>query len=260
MLTEALRNYLIEQYVEQGRSTYQIAEACGTYPNRIRRALKHFNIERRSKSAAQSVAIKMGRHEHPTKGKKRSEAVKIRISEGMYHVWQKMDEAERSRRIELARAQWNAMTKEEQEEFRNLAAEAVRRAAEKGSKLEHFLLLSLQSQGYKVDFHKENLLSNEKLQIDLYLPDLNTAIEVDGPAHFLPIWGEENLEKHITADYAKSGLLITHGYAIIRIKHITRNLSEIHKRNLLSVVLDKLKSIKTNFPKLEDRLIEIEVK
>ena len=47
-----------------------------------------------------------------------------------------------------------------------------------GPKLEHYILQSLIKDGYKVDFHKEQVLSNTKLQIDLFLPTMNVAMRL----------------------------------------------------------------------------------
>jgi very-short-patch-repair endonuclease len=166
------------------------------------------------------------------------------------------DKAERSK---IAKINWDSMTDEEKENLRKKAGKAVRDAAENGSKLERFLLIELQRKGYKVNFHKTNVVTNEELEMDLFLPETNPpiAIEVDGPAHFFPIWGEESLAKHITADNQKNGLLIESGYKVIRIKHLVKNLSEIHKRKVLTSLLEVLSSIESGS---ENNLFEIEVK
>jgi very-short-patch-repair endonuclease len=256
---ELSREYLVREYVQNQRSTYDIAQECGTYPNKVRRALKQHQISCRDKSEAQSVAIKTGRNKHPTKGNIRSEEIRIKISEAMARAWEQMSEAEKARRVEIAQQQWHTMPEEQKEHFKKLAAEAVRKAAEEGSKLEKFLLTELRRHQYAVLFHKTNMISREELQVDLYLPDLKVAIEVDGPTHFYPIWGEENLAKHLSADHAKTGLLLAGGYVLIRIKNLTKNVSKIQYRNLLTNLLNRLQSIKNQFPPPSDRLIEIEL-
>jgi very-short-patch-repair endonuclease len=253
------REYLLREYVQNQRSTYDIAQECNTYPNRVRRALRQHKIKCRNKSAAQSVAIKTGRHKHPTKGNKRPEDIRIKISEGVAKAWESLGEAGKEKRVLLAKQQWEAMSEEQREQFRKLAAEAVRKAAEEGSKLEKFLLIELKIHNYTVLFHKTNMISREELQVDLYLPDLKVAIEVDGPAHFYPIWGEQNLAKHLTADHAKTGLLLAGGYVLIRIKNLAKNVSKIQYRNLLTNLLERLESIKTHFPPPSERLVEIEL-
>ena len=107
------RDFIIDAYVTEKKSTYEISQELGTYPNKIRRALKKFGVELRDKSSAQSQAIKSGRHKHPTKGKVRSEEERLKISEGMSVHWTDMDDQERLRRSEMAKKQWEEMTDEE---------------------------------------------------------------------------------------------------------------------------------------------------
>ena len=241
------------------KSTYEISQELGTYPNKIRRALKKFGVELRDKSSAQSQAIKSGRHNHPTKGKVRSEEERLKISEGMSVHWTDMDDQERLRRSEMAKKQWEEMTDEEKFELRRAAAEAVRRAAKEGSKVEKFLYQGLTQNGHNVIFHKECLVRNQSLEVDLFLPNAKIAIEVDGPAHFLPIWGEENLQKRVKSDAIKSGLLLSSGFVVVRIKHITKNLSQKKQRDLLLEILSIEESVDEKFPNKHDRFIEIEV-
>ena len=78
--------FVINKYSEN-ESTYSIAKELGTYPKKIERILKKNNIELRSKSESQKLALKAGRCEHPTKGKreqkkKRSTLVKEYIITG----------------------------------------------------------------------------------------------------------------------------------------------------------------------------------
>ena len=112
--------------------------------------------------------------------------------------------------------------------------------------------------GYETIFHKRGLLANDKLEVDLFLPVLRTAIEIDGPAHFVPIWGETNLQRHIRADAQKAGLLINRGFAIIRVKNLIKNLSAKNMRDVLNSIIVELKKIEEEFPPPTKRLIEIE--
>jgi len=216
------KDFLVREYVENNRSTYWISEKLGTYPNKVRRALKFLGVDLKSKSEAQSNALKSGRHKHPTKGRKRTEEERIKISEGMATHWENMSEDERERRIALAKKQWEEMTENEKSELRSMAAEAVRRASQEGSKIEKFLKEGLTSEGYDVIFHMKGLIPAENLEVDLFVPSLKTAIEIDGPAHFLPIWGEDSLQKNIRSDAKKSGLILSKGYCMIRVKQINK--------------------------------------
>ena len=257
-LAEDNKDFLVREYVENNRSTYWISEKLGTYPNKVRRALKFLGVDLKSKSEAQSNALKSGRHKHPTKGRKRTEEERIKISEGMANHWENMSEEERDRRIALAKKQWEEMTENEKSELRSMAAEAVRRASQEGSKIEKFLKEGLTSEGYDVIFHMKGLIPAENLEVDLFVPSLKTAIEIDGPAHFLPIWGEDSLQKNIRSDAKKSGLILSKGYCMIRVKQINKNVSEKSKRKTLALILTELGKISKKFPAKSKRYIEIE--
>ena len=95
--------YVVSEYTKKEKSTHKIAEEMGTYPNKIRRILIKNGVILRDKSSAQSIAIDSGRHSHPTKGRRRTEDERIKISEGMSFHWEIMGEDERERRSEIAR-------------------------------------------------------------------------------------------------------------------------------------------------------------
>jgi|GEM_PF-604603 len=255
---EKYKEYIIEQYVDQKKSTYEIAQDIGTYPNKIRRTLNTLGVDLRDRSSAQTVAIETGRHEHPTRGKKRTEAEKIAISNGMSHFWDNMEETERERRSKISKEQWASMSEEDKANLRRLAAEAVRKASKEGSKIEKFICEGLTGAGYDVIFHKKGLIPNENMEVDLFVPGIKTAIEIDGPAHFLPIWGEESLQKHIRADAQKAGMLINRGYVILRVKNLIKNISQKRMRDILNQVIGELSKIENKFPPQSKRLIEIE--
>lgn len=251
---------IVEMYVERKMSTHAIAEQLNTYPNKIRRTLIKYGIPLNDKSVAQQQAIETGRAKHPTKGKKRSPVIRQRISEKIYQNWKNLSSEEYQKRVDQSRTQWYNMTEQERELLRKSAAEAVRQAAKDGSKMEKFLMVELNKKGYEVIFHKTGLIPNNNLEIDMFIPSINCAIEIDGPAHFFPIWGEENLQKHIKSDAHKTGLLLGYGFVVIRIKHLTKNLSEKHKRDALNSLCDLLKKIEKKFPSKGNRYIELEVK
>lgn len=251
---------IIDMYVNQKQSTYVIAQKYGTYPNKIRRLLQKRGIELNDKSVAQKQALETGRTKHPTRGTKRNAAIKEKISEKLYKNWQNISPEKRQERVDKAKEQWYNMTEQERENLRKAAAIAVRQAAKDGSQMEQFLSSELSNAGYQILFHEKNIIPNENMEIDLFVPAINVAIEIDGPAHFYPIWGEDNLQKHINADAHKSGLLLNCGFVVIRIKHLTKNLSDKHKRDVLKTLLPILKNIESKFPEKGYRYIELEVK
>lgn len=251
-------NFYLEEYVNKQQSPTQIAERFGVYSNLIRRELKKLGFKPRNKSEAQKLALQSGRHKHPTRGTERSESTKIEISNAMAKSWQNVSEEERARRTEVSRKQWEALSDDERTLFRKNAAEAVRKASREGSKLEKYLKTELQNSGLSVIYHSDDIIPNEKLQTDLYLPGIKVVIEIDGPSHFYPIWGEEALQRTIEADNKKNQTLVSYGIVVIRIKHLSKAMSAANNRNLLQNVLDKIEEIKKKFPKKEDMIIEIQ--
>jgi very-short-patch-repair endonuclease len=247
--TPAGEKYLFEEYGRKERSIHDIAKELGTYPNAIRRALVRLGIERRDPSAAQRLALKSGRSKHPTKGTRRSEATRIAISESVARTWRELTSTERQQRVEAGRRQWEEMSTAAREALQRAAGDGVRRAAVEGSKLEKFLVKELLTRSYAVEFHREGLLSSG-MHVDLWLPKLKVAIEIDGPAHFLPIWGEENLTKHILLDQRKTGLLLGAGFRVVRVKVVASNVSEFQQRKLLDEILTALSS-EEKFTQLE---------
>ena len=101
------------------------------------------------------------------------------------------------------------------------------------------------------------IIPAENLEIDLYIPDLRTIIEVDGPSHFLPIWGEDKLQKQINADLRKSGALLSKGYAVIRVKSLGQE-SLSKREQLAEEVIALLNKISNKFPPKSKRFIEVE--
>ena len=110
-----------------------------------------------------------------------------------------------------------------------------------------------------VQFHRKGLLTNERLEVDIFLPKLKTVIEIDGPSHFLPIWGEENLARNLRADAQKTGLLITKGFAIIRVKNLSKHVSNKQMRDISDKIVVEIEKIQKKFPSKQKRLIQIEV-
>lgn len=250
-------NIIYQEYIVGKNSTSAIAKKYNTYPNMVRRAIIKYGYKLRDKSEAQKIAIKSGRHPHPTKGTKHSSDTKLKISNSLAEDWENMSESQYNERVKAGKKSWKSLTNNKKQAIKSAAAKGIKRASINGSKLEKVIMLALIKMGYKVEFHKDDLLTNEKLQIDLFVPKLGLAIEVDGPSHFLPIWGENKLEKHKRADKEKNGLLLAKGFRVLRIKYSCSKLSQKVSRN----AIDKINAIISNLVNkpIVPELIECEV-
>lgn len=239
------KKIITDLYVKQKKSFADIARMYDTYANKIRRDAVIFKIPIRDKSAAQKNALTTGKHKHPTKGKKRSEQERAKIGLGVLKAWDSLDEAELQQRKQKSKEMWDNLDDEAKQHMIKLANNAVRTTSKVGSKLEKFLLDKLLVDGFQVEFHKEQSLLTTKLQIDLFLPSINTAIEVDGPSHFLPVWGEDALAKNIAYDQKKEGLIIGKGLTLVRIKQ-TKDFSKARSMLIYDQLLSVLQHISDN--------------
>lgn len=250
------RDILFKMYIEQKLSLGIIAKQLHTYTNKIRRDAIKFDIKLRDKSKAQSNALESGRHKHPTKGNERDENTKSKIGFKILKTWENLSEKEKQDRQQKARDNWNSLSDIEKENILKAANNAVRQTSKIGSKLERYLQEQLLKDGYHVEFHKEQILSNTRLQIDLFLPNMNVAIEIDGPSHFKEVWGQNTLAKNKKYDNKKTGLILGKGLALIRIRQ-EMDFSKSRASLVYHRLLECLEKIKFKFPEPGHRDIKI---
>jgi len=250
--TQLLKN----EYEVSNHSFSVIAKKYSTYANKIRRDAIKLGIKIKDKSEAQKNALSKGVVKHPTKGKTRTSEEKAKIGMGVMQNWESLDASQLEDRQNKARENWNSLSDDTKANMLNLANAAVREASKSGSKLEKFLLKALLQDGYKAEFHKEQSLLTTKLQIDLFLPELDTAIEVDGPSHYEPVWGTDSLNRNIKYDQKKTGLILGKGLVLIRIKQ-TKDFAPARAEIIYSQLKSVIKNIKDKFPDKDDRYFTI---
>ena len=249
---------VIKMYSEQKMSTYEIAKNLNTYPNKVRRLLIKNGVHMNDKSTAQKNAIKKGTAKIPTKGRKRSKEEKLKISSSLKKRWEEISEEDYNNHVKMAKERWSKIPEKTKKAMNEAAIKAIQKAGKEGSKLEKFLVKEFVDYGYKVKPHVKNLIPNENLEIDMYFPEIKSIIEIDGPSHFLPIWGEEKLKKQIKADSHKTGLILSKGFAIIRVKSLADSISLSSREKLKDNLIEILDRIKSDFPSESNRYIEIE--
>lgn len=237
------KDLLIKEYEIAKKSFKEIADSCGTYANKIRRDAIKLKIKIRDKSEAQKNALVSGKTKHPTKGTTRSENTKQKIGNAVLKSWESISETELNNRKLKAKINWENKTEEEKQFILREANIAVRETSKTGSKLENFLFKQLLNSGLTVDFHKEQSILNTKLQIDLFLPKDNIAIEVDGPSHFEPVWGNDALKRNKKYDDKKTGLILGKGLYLIRVKQ-TRDFSKARAQLIFNNLLEVIHNIK----------------
>lgn len=248
-MNETDKKHTIQKLYEiDNKSFKDIADLLSTYPNKIRRDAIKYKIKIKDKSAAQKNALSNGKHKHPTKGKQRTEQEKQKIGLSVLKSWDALSDSDLKKRKDKAKENWNNLSEDDKQNMNRKANEAVRLSSKTGSKLEKFILERLLKDGYKTIFHQEQTLSNTKLQIDIFIPSIDTAIEIDGPSHFEPVWGNDALNRNKKYDTKKEGLILGRGWFIIRIKQ-TKDFSKSRSLIIyeqLKAVLDNIKNNRTN--------------
>jgi hypothetical protein len=223
--------YIIKKY-NDGFSCAEIAEELHTYSKKIERLLKKNNVKIRSRGEAMKLALKRGRADHPTEGKKRSDEAKIAISKGVEQAWKDMPEDVKQQFVEGAKQRWDNMDEVKKKEMQSKAGAALREACLEGSKAEKFLKRKLQEMGYEVVMHKKGLVE----------------------------FGEDKLRETIKMDSIKNGLLIGKGFCVVRVKYLCKSMNLSVERKLWDAVSQQIEQIEIKFPPKTKRFIELEIK
>lgn len=255
--------WLTDQYATQNKSSYAIAEELNVNQSRVYRAIKKLGITRDA-SEAQKVSLKENRRKHPTKGKKRTDAERLAISAGKEKFLQNLDDDEKQEYKEMLSAAskkyWETVDPERRQAIMKENHKRVRQTAKHGSKLERVVWNVLAQAGYNDAIpHQKGLVPNSKLEVDIWVPSLGTAIEIDGPSHFKPIYGEEKLRKTQQQDRQKSGLILGAGYIMVRIKCIKNKPSQIQLARLGEQLVEALDKISKGLNKSSNRFINLEI-
>ena len=234
--------FIQSEYVEKQRSFEDIAKELGSNSNRVRRYAKKIGAKIRNHSEAQAAALSTGKVQHPTAGKKLSHETKEKISRTVEKSWAGISEEERERRRAVQSE--NFSKRDDLDEMRVKAARAVRNARDVGSKAEQAMIVYLRDKGLKVEFHRKNLIPNQKLEADIYLPELKVIIEMDGIGHRENVFGR--LHKQKFADSVKNGLLTTRDFIVIRIQDTAKTNSKAYNRRMwekLEAIIDRIDDI-----------------
>lgn len=208
---------------------------------RLSKDFDTLGIKKRDKSETQALRLKNGKAPHPTRGKPKTDEQKIRIGQNVSNAYADLSEEEKLSRQKGAKDRWDNRSYESKKDFRAKGVKAFRNAATIGSKMEHYILRRLLEDGYEVMFHKEHFLQNNLLQLDIFLPKLNIAIEIDGPTHHKDIWTDGKLLERQQRDQEKNGLLLGRGLSLIRVKHLEKRSLTYYE----SVFQEIVKTVKT---------------
>lgn len=216
-------------YYEERLSMRKVADAIGVPLATLSRYMKKHGITARSKASAQKNFLTD--NDHQMKGRKHTAETKKKISHALGDFWESLTDEEREavkRKIGAAwQRKWEAMTESQRKLMMQDLASKARAAQGKGSRLERFIAEELRTRGYLVEERTTNYTAGKSFEIDIALPTERIAIEVDGPTHFLPIYGEEHLEQQQERDARKDELVNSAGYNMLRVQDNNGPLSQL---------------------------------
>lgn len=205
-----------KEHFDNNMSINAMAKKYNTYPNRIFRDAAKLNIQTRTRSEAQKNALATGAVDHPMEGKTHSEETKNQIGDAKRQSWKELSDEEMKEISKQRKEQYKNQKNKPHESEKKF--QEVKRASIEGSKLEKFLYEYLREE-FIVQFHADQVLEDYSFHIDLLLPNDGIAIEVDGPGHYDNIWGEDKLAKTVEKDQRKTGLIVSKGWYLIRLKN-----------------------------------------
>jgi len=244
----------VKELFESGLSTYKVAEQLGCSQSYICKFMKNYNkknptnpIHVRDKSEAQKAFIEKNGHQRI--GTTHSDESKAAISTKMGDFFESDKGTEVKKRIAEGRKEaWEGMSKAEQAENLTKMRTANRESMKigEGSKFENYVAEELRKVGYILEQRTQNYTPGQ-LEVDIAIPDLKIAVEVDGPTHFTELYGPERLKRAKANDELKNGQLTTGGWDLLRIQDKSASLSPVRIKRItetLSKMIEDRKSRK----------------
>ena len=233
-----IENQMKKDY-ESGDSIPIIAKEYGWSESKVSRTFKKMGVKIRSRSESTKLALETGRATNPTKGKTHSKEAKELMSKRRAETWEKGGEEAKKKLSEKAKENWAKKSDFEKTNMLSKAGQALRRVADEGSAAEKFLVEKLRAHGYEVEYHNKKIVYGD-FEIDILLPKEGIVIEIDGPHHFSPIFGEDRLARTQEMDQIKNGVLISKGLKVLRIKYVAKKFNNSVGRKMWEAVENAL--------------------
>lgn len=216
-------------YLNEGLSMRRVAKTIGAPLATLSRFMKKHGITARNKGQAQKNFLKS--NDHQMKGRKHTAETKKQISVSLGEFWDDLSDEEREavkRKIGSAwKRKWGSMSEQERKLMMEGLASKAKESQGQGSRLERFIADELRKRGYFVEERSTNYTAGKDFEVDLALPTERIAIEVDGPTHFLPIYGENHLERQQERDARKDDMINSIGYSVLRVRDNNGPLSQL---------------------------------
>ena len=208
-------------------STYGTADKLGCNQSHVVRLIAKFNkenpsnpIKKRTKSEAQKNYIKRtGTHQRS--GTTHTDEAKEQISDSMKDVYDGPRGDEIREKISQQRQEeWANMSSADKAEILETLKSSSRAKAMsgEGSNFENFLAEKLDEYGYIVEVRTKSYTPGQRFHVDIALPNEKIIVEVDGPTHWSPIYGDDELRKVEEKDKLKDNTLTAVGWNVLRVQ------------------------------------------
>ena len=212
--------YLMKEYVKDGKSTSEIAKQLKCHPEKVRRALKKHGIPVRSKKQAANNFYEQGGVNARAGYKftdEEKEANAIRAKE--FYLYDERAEEVKQKLSALAKKQWDKVSEDERKKIAKRLHQASHEASKHGSKAEIKIAELLHTKyEWMTMHHVKQIPGIGDLECDIVLPQKKVVIEVDGVVHRDAIFDEKRLEDAIKRDKKKDDILTGFGWKVIRVK------------------------------------------
>lgn len=229
---QELIDYITDKHWVEHLSLREIAKEIGSSSTTLWRFCSQNQIPLMTKE--ESLKYRIERKGHPRKGKKLTQEHKDKIGKSQCLNWKTFDDEKRELIRQKHRDNFNK--REDKDEFVYKGAQAIRKAADEGSKLEKFIMQFLDEQGIQYEHHYKGIFGNTNLEADFFLPAHSVVLEVDGPSHFRNNFSEDTYTKQVEYDNKKDAIVLSYGGSVIRIQHM-RNVSRIKCVNICRKIL-----------------------
>ena len=234
-IKDLTQEILQQKYVDNKMSTVAIAKEYDVDAKTINRLLRKYGFAIRSRKDSQNLSFEQ--HGHPRAGKKLEKATKDKISNSVSRSW---TEEKKKKQSDDTKLYWTKQSDEYKTSILSKCNVGLRESAKSGSKVEMIIHQVLDQRGLHFLCHEPLLFENRALKVDIFISSLDLIVEIDGPSHVLPIFGQEKLDAQIRADEEKNALAVSKGLKILRFRVLYKNLSKKRLRDIQADFIEAL--------------------
>ena len=231
-------NLIRRFYQDEGKSLREVAKTLGVSAPTLSRYMKKYGIVARDKAQAQKNYL--NNNEHQMKGRSHSDETKQKISNSIGEFWESLShEEEEALRAKIGSAwkkKWASMSQQARSAMIEGLSNKAKESQGDGSRFERFVAHELRKAGYLVEERTTNYTAGKSFEIDIALPKEKIAIEIDGPSHFLPIYGEKQLFAQQERDERKNKMVNSSGYSVLRIRDNNGAMSKLRINKIIEAI------------------------